>query len=462
MKADAETVLGVPRRIAVWVIVLMALGSIACVALWGTTPRETPDTLSYQYGVFELRDALVEPSLDLLPYRTLGYPAILALTGSQDHLTSALFFVQLLSHLATTWIILALARRFALPSPALLALALVLLSPPMMQRVTVGGTEASCELLVTLTALFLVRWTERGKRSDALLAGSSIAAAAFVRPTYQLFGVLMAVAVLGWLSRKGSRRRAVRSSGLLVAGSVVLIGGMIVLNAARFGYVGFSPLLGWNLSTKTAGFVEHLPDDEPAKPILLQARNEALAENPKGMAQMYVWPVMRDLQEELHMDRAEISNHMLMLNLRLIALHPGQYLASVATASASYILPSTGGEVADYGPSTTRDFPPAFLVAHFGFVLAFFVQLVGVTGLFLARRIGASVKGPFSVRAAISTWCISLSLVVYTAMVSVTTDVGYPRVRIPTDPLILLLTFGGIYMIAAALRSRSKAQTSSP
>ncbi len=50
------------------------------------------------------------------------------------------------------------------------------------------------------------------------------------------------------------------------------------------------------------------------------------------------------------------------------------------------------------------------------------------------------------------TWWIALAIVVYTAVVSVTVDMGEPRYRTPTDPLILLVIFEGAYMTFEALR----------
>ncbi|MEX0834150.1 MAG: glycosyltransferase family 39 protein [Actinomycetota bacterium] len=439
-----KTTLGVPPRVAVWVAILMVVGSLLCIALWGTTPRVQVDTSSYQGAA----QRLSELDLDTLFYRSLGYPAILVLTGSEEQLTPILFVVQLAFHLCTVWVIIALAQRFELPHLGSIGLAFVLLSPPVIERVTFGLSETSCALFVALTAMFLVRWMERRKARDALLAGISIAIAAFMRPNFQFYGVLTAVAVLVWLWRKGHRREALRSAGLLILGSAVLIGGMTLFNTVRFGYPGFSPLTGWLLSTKTTLLIDHLSNDEPAKPFLIAARERALETNPRG-GPMYALQAIDQLETDLHMDRATLSQYMLALNLRLIRHHPGEYSASVVTDAGRYILPTTGGTSADFG---TRGFSLWFLLAHFGLLLAFFVQLVGVIGLHIARRLGASIAGPFSNNSAIQTWWIALSLVVYCAVTTITIVYTSPRHRVPTDPLILLLIFGGAYLLFVAFR----------
>ena len=436
-------VLGVPKATAGWLGLLLGTGALYFTTLWGTTPAYVSDTQAYQY----LASRLAALQIDQLPYRTIGYPIILVLTGSTDHLTPMLYVVQLAFHLSVVWMIVALAQRFALPRVASLLLAVTLMSPPIMQKVTMGLTETSCEFFVVLTVLFFVRWAERRRASDAVLAGFAVAIAGLIRPTYQVFGLFMALAALIWLWRRAGPRKAMLSAVFLATGTMLLIGGVTVFYAFKFGYLGPSPMIGWHLTNKTSLFIEHLPDSELAKASLVEARNATFALDPKHQGADYVWPIMDELAAKLGMTRAQASSHMLLLNLRLIAARPGDYLASVFTAAAGYVLPSTSGIADDRGAPGL-----GFLLLHLASLFAFILQLFGMGGLSLVRRLGVSVRGPFNRPAARVTWWFTLALVAYTAGVSVMTEIGDPRLRTPTDPLILLVAFGGIYMIGIALR----------
>lgn len=449
--------LGVPGNVAIWVAPLMLLGVLYSISLWGMRPlARTTDTDYYQLLARDLT------TLRIFPFRTIGYPLMLAITGSQHHLTQALFIVQLLFHLCVIWMTLALAQRFSLPRLPMIALAVVLLSPPLMVKVSDGLTEASCEFFVTLSVLGFVRWAERFRAGDALLAGFAIAIASLIRPTFMLLGILMSLAAMAWLWPKG-RARAMRSAALLAAGSVLVLGGTTVLNGVHFGYWGPSPLAGWDLSTKTAPFIEFLPNSEPAKPYLVEWRDEDLATYPGGQGLNYIWNRghVMELVARLHGDPSSgwtgmsnrwysaASNHLLWMNLRLMAAQPAKYAASVATATSNYVLPSDTGIATDTSPA----FRMAFVLAHFAFMAVFIAQLFGVCGLLLARRLGARVRGPIDLPRAVRTWWPATVVIFYTGLVSTWLSVGLPRFRTPTDPLILLLVFGGTYATMTALRS---------
>jgi hypothetical protein len=72
----------------------------------------------------------------------------------------------------------------------------------------------------------------------------------------------------------------------------------------------------------------------------------------------------------------------------------------------------------------------------------------------VARRLGAEITGPFATDEARRVWLTGVALIAYTAIVSTTIEMGNPRYRTPTDPLILLVVAGGLWTVWTPLRVR--------
>lgn len=448
------TILGVPRRAARIIGALTLVGAVYPFLLWGPDPVMTTDTVAYQQAAGDLF------TLRLFPFRTVGYPLLLAVTGSTQELSPALLVVQLAAWLAVVWMIAALAQRLRLSEGVTIGLAVVVISPPVLARATIGLTEASCAFFVTLCVLCLVRWTERRRPVDAFVAGLAIAVAGLIRPTYQALGVIIAIAVMLWGRRTGAEQRNTRrAAALIVSSTVVLIGGMTLIYGLQFGYWGPSPIVGWNLTTKTAPFIQELSPDTPARALLIERRDASLAEEPAGGGLRFVWGNVSDVVTELagdpefgpsNRDYAAASRTMLAMNLRLIAANPDRYAESVAEASGRYVLPS--GERLPPGRWALY----AFGLVHGLVLIAFVGQALGGGAVLAARRLGATVAGPFASAPPRRMWLIAMGVIVYTAVVSVAVDVGDPRFRAPTDPLILLVTAGGSAAVWAAFRARPR------
>lgn len=438
--------LGLPRRLAAWLSLVIVAGAVACVLAWGTTPVSQVDTPSY----LDAAQKLSGTGFDELPYRSLGYPAILVLTGSANTPAPALFFAQLAFHAITVWVVIVLAKRLRLPDAGSLALAVVLMSPPVTQRVSFALAETACTLFVVLTALLSTRWLEEQKPADAIGSGVAIALATTMRPNFLLYGFLVVAVVAVRWARSDRRRFGLQAAALFALGPLLIIGGMAFYNLTSFGYPGFSPLPGWYLSTKTSAYIEHLSDDEPAKAVLVAERDRAIADNPHGGGALYALRSMDTLAADLEMDRTELSNLMLRLNLRLVRNNPDKYLASVVQDSGRYVLPADGGQDSDF---VQPGFPLWFVAGHLLVGAAFFGQAIGVLGLEIARRLGARVRGAFSQPGVRRTWWVAMSLIAYSMASVVLISFTSPRHRLPTDPLILLLAFAGTWMVIGAFRT---------
>jgi hypothetical protein len=168
---------------------------------------------------------------------------------------------------------------------------------------------------------------------------------------------------------------------------------------------------------------------------------------------VYIWGVQNKVAKAAGLGRPEIDTYMLRLNLRLIAEHPLEYVSVVGDATSDYsALSATGLAFAE-----SKALQLGYALLHYLIVALFVVQVVAVMGLQFARRLGAKLRGPFTDPRAMPVWWIGLAIVLYNALVSVTIEVGDPRSRTPTDCLILLVVFGGMYMSAEALKRPTSA-----
>ncbi|MCU0270769.1 MAG: hypothetical protein MUF83_19285 [Acidimicrobiales bacterium] len=430
------TLPAIPRWALLWVAALAVLAAVGYTAWWGTTPDASPDTVEYQQVAIDLRDG----RLDVLSDRTPGYPLLLLATGSGEELSPVLYAAQLVLHPVTVALTIALARRFDPPAWLYVALAAVLLSPPFTEKITTGLTETLCEVLVVASALFLVRWAERRRALDAVLAGLAMALATWVRPTYLLLAPLVAAAAATWLWRRHLRREALQQAALLLAAPLVLVGGLVAYNTVELDYPGLTPKLAWSLSTKTALFVEELPTDDPALRDYLVARRDAtLVEGESHDGTQFLVKGQPEVSAITGTPRPEIDQAMLRWQLQLIAENPLDYTLAVGRAGVKYAFP-VSSDTATGGSSIVQ---LAFGVAHFAGLALFAVQFVVMLGLLVARRLGVTLSGIAASASMWKTWWVSLGLVAYTALVTMTIDVGDPRQREPTDALIALLVVGG-------------------
>lgn len=430
-----------------WLGLVLGLSALLYPLWWGIHPTMRVDTPSYQ----EVARAFGHGWGSSLHERTPGYPLILWLTGSTRSLTVALTVVQFICHGAAVWMTLALLQRFNPPRWVSVTVAVALMSPPLTEKAFTGLTEAVTEVLRVAAVVGFVRWREADHRGWAVASGLALGAAAMVRPTYQVFAVLVA-AVLVWRDRRNrgsSRRLSPWAGGAAVAmGTVVLVGSLVSFNLARFDYPGMTPLTGVHLSTRTALFVEQLPADEPARPILIKARNDNLISDSTHSAGMYMWATRKQLGDALDLQGAALDRYLVRLNLRLIATNPFEYLLGAARAGVLYVAPATSDRVSA-GSGVGR---LVIGVVHLVVLAGFVVQAVGMVGLALARRLGAAVAGPFSQAAPMRVWLVSNAVIFYTGVISTFFEVGDPRLRTPTDPLILLVVVGGLWTLHQAVR----------
>lgn len=412
-------------QLASWTpLILLVVAFAIYPYVWRSAPILQPDSPGYQAVARDLQDGKIDQMR--LPFRTPGYPTLILLTGSVDIPTRALFLVSLLLYLISIYLLVSILREMQLPYWTQVVLCILLLLPSSVEPTAYVMTEA-------LTSFVLVAafWLIQKQQSNiwlGLAAGAVIGVLALVRPTFQLLGLVLAIYLIVYSNKN-------RGLSLLIA-STLLIGGYSAYNWWKFDYFGLTPGLGIHLSSKTAHFVERLPDG-PVRKLLLEARDRALINSEDHTGMMYIWGVdQQKLSEVTGLRDAELAKFMLGINIQLIRSAPLRYLIDAGPAFWTYWFPaadtlSTGG---------SRKIEALWLLVQFAWIGVFWLQLVAVCGSALT---GGLKTLPKRVKLL---YVLGNVIIFYTMVVSCFIEVGGSRYRWPTDGIILLITFVGIHM----------------
>lgn len=404
------------------VVALVGGASAVAFVAWGGRTRPMDDTVAYRFTAEILRSGWHE-----ITERTAGYPLLLVATGADRSDNAWLFLVQLGVHAVAVLLVVDLARRLGVAPTGRVVLAGLLLAPPVLMKAVYAGTEVWAEAALVAVVWLLARWDEKRRWSLLVAVGALLGVVTWIRPTYQLLVVPLALAVV-WLAR---RERPWRSALLLAAPTVVIVGALVLVNAVRFDVPGTTNLLPYHLSAKTALFVEELPPtEEPARSILLARRDQLLVEDPEHSAAAFAFDSREALADATGRSGPDLDREVLRLDLLLLRENPLAYTQAVVQASARFV------QVDPQEASAGGHAPLAWLWAlvHLGLVAGAALVLLVVPGLALARGVShrAAVIGGLAVAVA-----------AYNGLVSVLLETGHPRLRAPSDPLIVLLLVAG-------------------
>lgn len=382
--------------------------------------------------------------------RPPGYPLLLWATGSLDGPSLALFAIQLLMVVATSWLVWSVARRAGFPLRWRVAVFLLALSPPVAQMAAYAQTECLAALLITGVLATGVR--ARTSRWAAVACGALAGAVVLVRPAFLLVAPLLAVALVAVHLRRGAGPRpAVTTGALLLAPWLLLVGGYTVLNGARFGQMTITPLLPWHLSTTTASSIESLPPSfEPLRSELIAERDRQLLVPESGhTAELYVscqiWnPACprHAIARRLGVTDQELSREMLRAQLWLVVHDPQTFVDRGTRASGSFALPFVGPRL------DPRPAPLGSVVAGAWWLVLALASLVAAAGLIAVAA--AAWLGRLRGRRWLAV--VGAVIVGVTWFQSAFFETGDARLRTPVDPVLLVLAAVGL-LAALDLRS---------
>lgn len=448
-RENVRIVAGLPFRSAAFYASAFAVAFFFYSVIWSNAPIAVSDTGTY----FGLAQELSNFHITQLHYRTPGYPLLLVLTGASRS-PRTLFFVSLVLHFAAIWLLGVVLYHAGLSEMKLKLFSLILLLPPFVEPAGYILSENLTEAMLVTAFVSFISWHMNKRLIWILISAASIGCAALTRPTYQV----LALAVASWLVMARflllnalSRWRDVAAASLiLIAGSILIVGGYAYFNYRSFGYFGITPILGLSLSQKTVHVIDRLPDEyAPIREILIKTRNAEMLASRYYVG--YIAKAIPELTAKTGLDWARLSNYMLKLDLILIQKAPLTYLLEVIRAFAAYCFPSSR-ELANFG---SRSLQFVWAVLHFvlmgGFVFNL-ILLVGATAFI--KRCGRFVKQRNSffngdrslIRFQAFLYGSAGTIVLYTAAISSLIDAGDPRHRIPTDVIIVFMLFLGTHL----------------
>ncbi len=442
------TLAGLPLSTGILFASLFAVAFWFYGAVWSGAPFTATDSSGYLTVARDLSDFHV----DQLNARPPGYPMLLVLTGQGR----PLFYTSLALHFTSIWLLSAVLFTMGLTRAWLVVPALFLLLPPYVEYAAYVLSDNLSGFFLVLGFSSLVFWFFHGRGSGLLIiSGIAIAFGGLTRPTYQILALVIAgfLLVARWVGGEQavSYRDCIRAGIILLTASVVLIGGYSTLNYVKFNFFGTYPMTGFNLSTRTVRFLERLPDQYAAeREALIKARNADLLRNEDHDAYLSYWKAIPELVKITGLRPIpDLSRYLLHLHLILIRAAPIHYLEEVFRSFSSYWLPSATELVTmnSYGLHAFWG------ILHFGILAVFILQLVVISGLaifaFSQRFLVTEMKFERVLRLPSRytfAYFLAGTIVFYNALATCLVEVGDPRYRIPTEPLIIFMCCLGLYL----------------
>jgi len=450
---NVPTVAGLPVRLAVFYATLFVIALWFYSTLWPTAPIMAHDSKDYLTAGQDLADF----HLDQLQLRAPGYPLLLLLTGSTESPTRMLFFVSLAFHFVSIWLLATLLHRAGLQQLSLILFGLILLLPPYVEPAAYVLTENLTEAMLVVGFVSFALWLLHKRRIWIFVSALTVGYAVLTRQTYQFLALAMAGYLLTfgllfhWKLLKWKDRLI--GSLILLCGSVVLAGGYSYANYRTFGYFGLTrPLLGQHLTQKTFRVLELLPDEYAAvRETLIKGRNFQVVTAPHHMGWDYILATLPELTRVTGLQRAELSDYLLRINLLLIQKAPLAYLEEVIWAFGSYWLPSSDA----FANMNSRYVQFLWAIIHFLLIGGFFLNMVLLFGAAIyikmcmwisPTRIPQPAREMSAIQLQGFLYGLAGVVVIYTAAITCLVQVGIARYRVPTDPLIVFMLFLGSHL----------------
>jgi len=403
---------------------------------------------------------LSDGSVDTLNNRSPGFPLFLILTGATEHPTRAFWFLSLILHFSGIWLLAQILHAARLSEKALILVGVLLLLPPQVENAAILMTENLTQFCLILGLTSLIWWFRGRKTSWLIVSAFAIAYSGLVRPTYQLFAFVIAgcfLVIRHLLPGSFKISEMVKASVILIAATVLIVGGYSSLNYHKFGYFGVTPLLGFNLNSKTVRVIERLPNEyADVRQMLVTARDKQLiSPGSSHTGLQYIWSIgIEGVQEKTKLSKAEASKYMLHLNLLLIRKAPLEYLSSVAESMAVYWFPSNK----DLANMNSRLLELVWVLVHFVIVGLLALQLLvfgGITVLDISKRIvtrnSKAIIDLSSHKIAVVAYLLSGVTVFYTMLITCMVDIGDPRQR-SGDALLVFMLFIGLHIWWRSMR----------
>jgi hypothetical protein len=454
---NLNTVAGLPVRAALVYVSLFTVAFCFYSVVWSSAPIMEPDSWTYLGAAQDLADF----HIDQLQTRAPGYPILLVVTQSTRSPGRTLFFVSLLLHFASIWLLANVLYRAGGTEVTLILFAFILLLPPYVESAAYVLSENLAEAMIVIGFVTFIYWTLRKRVIWIITSALGFGYAALTRPNFQILApaiaayLIIVMVVFHWTPMKW--KDVMKGTLTLLSVFIVIVGGYAFLNYKSVGCFCVTPNIGLNLTTKTARFLERLPekyatieDYAVIKESLIRGRDTELVTDSEHLGLGFIWGVAFDFIKRRNISEAELSGRLLKLNLLLIQKAPLHYLREVVWAFGSYWFPTSN----QFANLNSRFLQLVWAVIHFCLIGTFALNLILLLGTitylkmcnFLVGQLdNMTIGGTRLIHFQEFTYGLAGTIVIYNAVVSCLIQLGDPRHRLPTDMLIILMIFLGIH-----------------
>ena len=385
-------------------------------------------------------------------FRTPGYPAFIALLHSAEKPSRFFFEISLVLHFLSVCFITGVLFSLNLSKKACLIFSLILVLPIYTLHAAFMLSETLSEFVLSLG--FWGLWFGMAKKRFSLLVVGSLALAlsGLVKPTYQFLPIALSITLMmvkGSSPKLETKWNPLRKAAItMLLGMVLIEGGFSLRNFFKYGYFEISPRLGLDLSSRTASYVERLPDKyKEVRELMIKRRDAQLIERGSahvGHQYFHDSGYYQQLELITGFKGPALFHYLGKLNFLLIREAPLNYLLEVGRSFVCFWFPYLPKKIIK-GNRIALIFWTFF---HFGIIFLFAAQLQIFLGK-MAVRIYSRAVG-FYKRKILElnnpdrlAYLLAGVIVAYNCMISCAFATGDPRYRVPTDIFILFMTFLG-------------------
>ncbi len=439
-----------------FLVVTLGLGGVFYFLVWPQAPIVSKDTAGYQAVAQDIQ----KMQFGELRLRPPGYALLLLGTGSATQLHKSLFVVSLILYLAS--IAMLYRMLFRCGTAAWLARVFVILAllPMYVETAATALSEVLTCFLITLAVVQAVEGVVSGSAWRFAASGAALAYAGFTHPGFMLafIPVVFGLTVLWWPLR-WTRIRGCQTIKVMICFSLFALLGVVSLflfNSLAYGFKGISPFGGIALCTKTAAFVERLPESYgEARMVMIEARDQELLTGKSHTAESYIWRARQPLKQVTGMDDTKLNALLKKMNVELIKSSPLLYLNEV------------GGSMAKFWMPRTTSFYHATWLRLFCAIVSGLMVLIWGGGLVLLcafgllmtrRRYLASISrsdglsGASRFLASVSFQVIANLLICWTCLIVCAFGTGEVRYRAPVELLLLACAVHGVHLFMKILK----------
>ncbi|MBN2208161.1 MAG: hypothetical protein JW759_02535 [Candidatus Coatesbacteria bacterium] len=447
------------RQKVIGVLIIAIAPALIYCQVWGFA-RLAKDSGAYLTNARDMANFRLPSHPDRAPLASI--PAVLTGVTSEDSNASWLLLLQLLMHGAVVVIVVHIILDLGLPPIAAICAGTLLWLPPYVNHAGYILSEAQAELFLAFVFLGLHQFVKKHTTGWLWVATAFSSLVALVRPTFQALPLLLLLVTIGLIA--GLRLKLIwRPYSLKIAIAflmpfLVFVIGWSATNYVRFNFFGMTPLFGYNLSTRTVGVIERLPDsDAPIREVLIKYRDRALTgEHSSHTGLIYILKARRELEALTGENTFELSRHLTRLNLWLIVHAPLEYLRKVAEAGVTLGFPTAGP--LSFGKSKLLQ-------------LIWSVLQLSVSFLFLAMPVLISLNLAFSrpscipldrIRRLRQVFFFAISIVFYNWLISCAFAAGEARFLVPTQFLSITALTVVVWSGAQVWAVRSSEELAKP